>query len=257
MEDDKRRPVVPQEMQQKVLQENHYVLTVGHVGIQRMVDLVKRTYWWRSLWRDATHYIRSCPVCQQMKSDNWKKASALQPIPLPERAWQQITTDLVTDLPKSEGKTAIAVFMDRLTKMVHSFPYTKEITTAEYARLFVNQVFRLYGMPEVIISDQDLRFVSKFWEEMFSLLGTGPQFNTAFHLEIDGQSEVTIRVFENFLRPYIEHRPSTWTAQLPLAEFAVNNAVNVSTGFTPFLFELRATSSHPHEAVSIWKAQEF
>ena len=158
----------------------------------------------------------------------------MQPIPLPERAWQQITTDLVTDLPESDGKTAVAVFVDRLTKMVHFFPCTKEITAAQYARLFVNQVFRLHGMPEVIISDRDPRFVSKFWEELFSLLGTDLRFSTAFHPETDGQSEVTIRVLENFLRPYIEHRPSTWTAQLPLAEFAANNAVNVSTGFTPF-----------------------
>ena len=63
-----------------------------------------------------------------MKSDNRKKAGVLQPIPLPERAWQQITTDLVTDLPESDGKTAVAVFVDRLTKMVHFFPCTKEIT---------------------------------------------------------------------------------------------------------------------------------
>ena len=97
-----------------------------------------------------------------MKSDNQKKAGALQPIPLPEWAWQEITTDLVTDLPESEGKTTMAVFVERLTKMVHFFPCTKEITAAEYTRLFVNQVFRLNGMPEVIISDRDLRFVSKF-----------------------------------------------------------------------------------------------
>ena len=177
-----------------------------------------------------------------MKSDNRKKAGVLQPIPLPERAWQQITTDLVTDLPESDGKTAVAVFVDRLTKMVHFFPCTKEITAAEYARLFVNQVFRLHRMPEVIISDRDPRFVSKFWEEMFSLLGTDLRFSTAFHPETDGQSEVTIRVLENFLRPYIEHRPSTWTSQLPLAEFAANNAVNVSTGFTPFYLN---SGQHP------------
>ena len=69
---------------------------------------------------------------------------------------------------------------------------------------------------------------------MFSLHGTDLRFSAAFHPETDGQSEVTIRVLENFLRPYIEHRPSTWTSQLPLTEFAANNAVNVSTGFTPF-----------------------
>ena len=167
VEDDKRRPVVPQEMRQKILQENHDVLTVGHVGIQRIVDLVKQTYWCRGLWSDAAQYVWSCPVCQRMKSDNRQKAGVLQPIPLPERAWQQITTDLVIDLLESDGKTAVAVFVDRLTKMVHFFPCTKEITAAEYARLFVNQVCRLHGMPEVIISDRDPRFVSKLWEEMF------------------------------------------------------------------------------------------
>ena len=73
-----------------------------------------------------------------MKSDHQKKASALQPILLLEQAWQQITTDLLTDLPESEGKTAVEVFMDRLTKMVHFFPCTKEITATEYVRLFVN-----------------------------------------------------------------------------------------------------------------------
>ena len=88
-----------------------------------------------------------------MKSDNREKAGALQPIPLPKRAWQQITTNLVTDLPESESKTAVAVFVDHLNKMVHFFPCTKEITTAECARLFINQVFKLHGMLEVIISD--------------------------------------------------------------------------------------------------------
>ena len=52
----------------------------------------------------------------RLKTDNKKKAGVLQPIPIPERAWQQITMDLVTNLPESKGKTAIAVFVDRLTK---------------------------------------------------------------------------------------------------------------------------------------------
>ena len=76
-----------------------------------------------------------------MKSDNWKKAGELQTIPLPERAWQQITTDLVTDLPESDCKTAIAIFVDLLNKMTHMVPCTKEVTASQYARLFVDNVF--------------------------------------------------------------------------------------------------------------------
>ena len=60
------------------------------------------------------------------------------------------------------------------------------------------------------------------------------QFSTVFHPQTNGQPEVTIRVLENFLRPCVEHRPSTWVDQLPLAEFVANNAVNVSMGYSPF-----------------------
>ena len=97
-------------------------------------------------------------------------------------------------------------------------------------------------MPQVISYGRDLRFVSKFWDELFSLLGMDLRFSTAFHPQTDGQSEVTIRVLENVLRPYIEHRPSTWVYQLPLAKFTVNNAITVSTGYSPFYLN---QGSHP------------
>ena len=148
-----------------------------------------------------------------------------------------MTTDLVTDLPESKGYTAIAVFVDRLTKRVHFAPCTKEVMASDYARIFVDTVFRHHGLPEVIISDRDPRFTSKFWTTLFELLGTDLRFSTAFHPQTDGQSEVMIRTLENFLRPYVERNPSCWVKQLPLAEFAANNAVNASTGYTPFYLE--------------------
>ena len=135
--------MVPHELHQKILVENHDVPTVGHVGINRTVDRIKRNYWWRGIWGDVVVYVRLCPVCQCMKSDNWKKAGEMQPIPLLERARRQITTDLVMDSPESEGKTTNVVFVDRLTKMTHMVPCTKEVTEPQYARLFVDNVFRL------------------------------------------------------------------------------------------------------------------
>ena len=191
---------------------------------------------------DAKQYVRSCPDCQMMKSDNRKPAGLLQPIPIPTRKWQQITTDLLTDLPSSEGSTAIAVFVDRLSKMVHFAPCTKEVTAQQYARLFVDHIFRYHGMPEVIISDRDPRFTSVFWKQLFHILGTELRFSTAHHPQTDGQSEVTIRVLENFLRPYVERNPATWAAQLSLAEFAANNAISSSTKYTPFFLN---AGQHP------------
>ena len=64
-----------------------------------------------------------------------------------------MTTDLVTDLPESEGYTAVAAFIDRLTKRVHFALCTKEVTASDYARIFIDTVFHHHGLPEVIISD--------------------------------------------------------------------------------------------------------
>ena len=84
------------------------------------------------------------------------------PFKIPSRKWAQVTTDLVTNLPESEGYTAIAVLVYWHTKMVHFAPCRKEVTAMEYAKLLVDHVFRLHGLPEVIISDRDPRFTNKF-----------------------------------------------------------------------------------------------
>ena len=111
--------------------------------------------------------MRFCPVYELVKSNHRKKVGVLQPIRLPERKWQQITKDLVTDLPKSDGKTAITVFVDRLSKMVYFAPCTKEISAEKYAHLFIDHVFKHHGLLEVIISHRDPRFTNRFWKELF------------------------------------------------------------------------------------------
>ena len=77
----------------------------------------------------------------------------------------------------------------------------------EYAKLFIDHVFDLHGLPEVIILDRDPRFMSKFWKSLFQLLGTDLRFSTAFHPQTDGQSETAIQTLENFLRPFVERDP--------------------------------------------------
>ena len=121
-----------------------------------------------------------------VKSDNRAKAGLLRPLEIPSRKWAHITMDLVIDLPESNGYIAIAVFADKLTKMVHLAPRTKEVTAMEYAKIFVDHVFRLHSLPEVIISDQDPHFTGKFWKSLFDLLGTDLHFSMVFHPQTDG-----------------------------------------------------------------------
>ena len=64
-----------------------------------------------------------------MKSDHWKKGGLLQPILIPTRKWEQITTSLVIDLPPSDGYTTVVVFVNRLMKMLYFYACTIETTT--------------------------------------------------------------------------------------------------------------------------------
>ena len=68
--------------------------------------------------------------------------------------------------------TTIAIFVHRLTKMVYFVPCKKDIIAQQYARLFIEHVFKLHKVQEVIISDHDPRFLTKFWDELFAHLGT-------------------------------------------------------------------------------------
>ena len=111
-------------------------------------------------------------MCQMMKSDNKAKVGLLQPLEIPSRKWAHVTMDLVTDLPESNRFTAIIVFIEQLTKMVHLAGCKKEVTAMEYVQIFIDNVFRLHGLPQVIVSDRDPHLTGKFWQSLFDLLGT-------------------------------------------------------------------------------------
>ena len=78
----------------------------------------------------------------------------------------------MTELPESHGYTVLAVFVDRMSKMVHVAPSTKGLTAMDYAKLFVDHVCCLHDLPKVIVPDRDPDFTSKSWKSLFDLLGT-------------------------------------------------------------------------------------
>ncbi|KAE9010328.1 hypothetical protein PR001_g15120 [Phytophthora rubi] len=143
--------------------------------------------------------------------------------------------DFIFELPAdARGHTGILVFVCRLSKMVRLAAVRKSVTAPQAAQLFVDNVFRNHGLPEAFVSDRDPRFVSHFWQHLFRLLGTRLDMSTADHPQTDGQTERVNRVLEDILRSVCAAEPTKWSTLLLQVEFAHNNAVHSSTGFTPF-----------------------
>jgi hypothetical protein len=148
--------------------------------------------------------------------------------------------DFIVALPPttdSDGKTydAIAVFVDRLKKMVHLAPTTSTVDAQGTARLFVHNVFRLHGAPDNIVTDRGSVFTGTFFSAVMQALRTEHKRSTAYHPQTDGQTERVNRVLEDMLRHYVQSLGQlNWVDLLPMAEFAINNAYHTSTGSTPF-----------------------
>jgi len=104
--------------------------------------------------KEVKRYVEGCDVCQYNKNCTEQLAGKLMPNSIPEKPWMHILADFITKLPLAQGYDSILVVVDRLTKMVH-FVLTIEKTLAEgLARLFRDNVWKLHGLPESIISDR-------------------------------------------------------------------------------------------------------
>ncbi|GJR55931.1 putative reverse transcriptase domain-containing protein [Tanacetum coccineum] len=106
--------------------------------------------------------------------------------------------DFITKLPRtSSGHDAIWVIIDRLTKSAHFLPMREDY---KMDMLYLNEIVARHGVPISIISDRDSRFPLRFWQSMQEALGTRLDMSTAYHPQIDGQSERTIQTLEDILR---------------------------------------------------------
>ena len=233
----------------KILQELHDTPISGHLGFDKTYELLSRSFYWPKMDTTVRRFIASCDACQRNKGDNKLPAGLLQPLPIPTQNWQQVSIDLIVQLPKTKtGYDAIVVFVDRLSKMVHFQPTVTTATAPDIAKIFFNTIFRLHGMPTVIVSDRDSRFTSLFWKSLFKCLGTQLAMSTAFHPETDGQTERNNRTLEQMLRIFVNYKQNDWDQHLIAAEFAYNNSKQASTGMSPFYL---ATGQNPFTPASL------
>lgn len=217
-----------------IMQKYHDSPAAGHFGVKKTMELVARTYWWPHQRQFIRDYVRSCDTCCRAKPSRHRPYGLLRPLDIPEGPWQSVTMDFITALPMSKGNDSVLVVVDRYSKMAHFVPCRKSINAEETARLLLDQVVKLHGVPKEIITDRGPQFISSFWKTLFELLGSKVKLSSAFHPETDGQTERTNQILEQYLRCTINYQQDNWTELLPLAEFAYNNSVQSATNKTPF-----------------------
>jgi transposase InsO family protein len=185
-------------LQQQLLSAFHDSAVGGHSGVPVTYRRLKQYFAWKGMKTAVHSYVQACITCQQAKPDRAKSPRLLQPLPIPEESWQIVTMDFIESLPQSGVANCILLVVDKFTKLAHFLPLKHPYFAAPVAKVFLDQVYKLHGMPQSIVSDRDPVFTSNFWKELFSLAKVQLRLSTAYHPQSDGQTERVNQCVETF-----------------------------------------------------------
>ena len=194
----------------------------------------KQLFYWPGMHRDIKTAILECDVCRKYKDKHVSYPGLLQPLLVPQYPWSHITMDFIEGLPNSEARDTIMVVVDGYTKYAHFLSISHPYDAPKIARIFLDGVVKLHGIPQSILSDRDRVFTSQFWGEMFTLLGATLDHSTAYHLQSDGQSERVNQVLEMYLRCFSHLEPKKWNHWLTMAKWWYNTSYHTAIQMTSF-----------------------
>jgi hypothetical protein len=160
--------------------------------------------------REAARYVSKCDTHRKVKADCMKPGGLLQQLSIPEGKWDDISIDFIVGLPLTGRKyDSIWVIVDRLSKSAHFIPVHTNYNVQKYVGIYMAHVLCLHRVPKMIISDRGSQFVTRFWEQLHVSLGSHLIHSSAYHLQMDGQTERVNQILKDMLRACVlEHQGS-------------------------------------------------
>lgn len=147
------------DLQEQLVLLYHSTPTGGHFATYQRIAVI---FHWKGLWKSVREVVQNCTICQRFKVDNSPYQGLLQPLPVLQTIFSDISMDFITRLPKSLGREVIFVVVDRLTTYGHFFALNHPYAAVDVARVFLNGVFKLHGLLTTIVFDRDPIFLSNF-----------------------------------------------------------------------------------------------
>ena len=166
------------------------------------------------------NYVKGCAKCQQNKTLTHRAIPPPYKINVPPTAqpFEIVAMDLITQLPNSHGHDAILTIVDHgCTRAALFLPCTTNVTGEGIAKLYLDNVYRWFGIPSKIILDRDPRFTSHFSTSLCQRLGIDQNISTAYHPQTDGLSERKNQWVEQYLRFVTSASQDDWSDWLAIA----------------------------------------
>ena len=221
--------VLPRDMRLKVLHHLHD--TMGHLGFDKALHLVRDRYYWPGLYSQTKSYVKKCKRCALRKTLETRHAG-LQSIKT-SRPMQLVCIDFLS-LEQSKGGTEnILVVTDHFTRYAQAFP-TRDQKATTVARVLWQKYIVHYGIPERLHSDQGRCFESAEVKELCHLLGVSKSRTTPYHPQGNGMTERFNRTLLSMMGTLEATQKINWAMHVEALTHANNCTRHESTGFSPF-----------------------
>jgi transposase InsO family protein len=225
--------VVPKALREEILESHHDEVLGGHLSVDRTYDRIRNSFWWPTIRKDVTHWVKSCTTCQERQTGREPKLGLMQAI-VTERPWQRVGMDFLGPLPKTKnGNTNIIVFSDYFTKWVEAFPTTDQKANT-VARLLLDEVICRHGAPEILLSDRGKQFIGKVVSRLNQYMNIRKHTTTSYHPQTDGVVERFNGTLLTMLSKFTSERQDDWDVHLPGVLFAYRTTPHATTKETPF-----------------------
>ncbi|CAM4953207.1 unnamed protein product [Rotaria socialis] len=230
-------PYVPQgELRRTILKVYHDTAANGaHFGRDKTIHKIKTRYFWPSMYKDITNYIKSCILCAQYNPRRHKTPGRLKPIKPPDGVWQLVSMDFHGPInPTSQRGNKYII---SLTDVLSKFVVTKAVrdNTAQTAVRFIKEdIITKFGTPRCILTDNGTHFTSSLMNELFKCIGTTHLYSTPYHPQTNGQIERYNSTVDAKIAALSNLRKTDWDDQLPFVTFNYNTSIHSSTKQVPF-----------------------
>ena len=223
-----------QEQKLDILNQFHYSLIGGHLGINKTLKRIKHNYNWLGMRKDVEEFIKNCESCQKNKISNKHTRQPLAITSTASRPFEKIFLDIVGPLtPTFSGNNYILTMMCDLTKYSIGTPIPNH-TANTVAEAFVTHFITTHSIPNEILTDQGTEFLSKTFTEVCKLLKIKKLHTSPFRPQSNGTLERSHRTLGEYLRHYVDKKLDNWDILLPYAFFVYNSTEHSVTKYQPY-----------------------
>lgn len=224
---------IPEGLQKPTISRAHDSTVSAHGGMFKTLELLRRHFYWPGMVKDVREYVRNCEMCKTTKAPNLIMKPPMGKQAISVRTFQRLYIDLLGPYPRSKsGNIGILIVLDHLTKFHWLCPLRKFTSTA-IQEFLQGHIFHVYGIPEVIVSDNGSQFRSNELNALFTSYGINHIY-TALYSPQSNASERVNRSLIAGIRAYLKSDHRQWDNNLTAISCALRNSYHQTINSSPY-----------------------